>query len=561
MRMRCARCSTDFVIADVEFDFYARVSPLVGGKRLTVPPPTLCQYCREQRRMCWRNERSLYSRRCDKTGRSLISAFPPGTPFPVYDTIEWWKEDNNALVHGRDFDFNRPFFDQIADLMAVVPRGHTFNYADDRLENSRYTNCAGDLKDCYLCFGAGPAERCCYCTYIVDCYLCFDCFFAVKSRNCCECVDVVNCDSVFYAQSSNESHDCWHLYDCRGCSDCFACVGLRRKRYHLLNENLGRERYLREKERLLGDPAARAAVVLRFEQLKKSWPRRCCSGDHNENVVGDVISSSRNCWCCFDTHNAEDCRYCTWFVNGKDCMDYLAGGEAELCYEVAAGGQDTYRSLFTAQSYGGRECLYTDLCMYCKDCFGCVGLKNEQYCILNKRWSEEEYRQLMGRIVEHMMRTGEWGEFFPPRIAPHGYNETIAAEYYPLEREEALRQGFRWLDYRPPPPAVARTIRAAELPRSVEELPDDILRCGVLCEATGKPFRLIREELDFRRANRLAPPRRHPEQRHAERRALRNPRRIWERCCDGCGKRIFSSYDPQRPQQVYCEECYLARLP
>ena len=35
-----------------------------------------------------------------------------------------------------------------------------------------------------------------------------------------------------------------------------------------------------------------------------------------------------------------------------------------------------------------------------------------------------------------MMRTGEWGEFFPSSISPFGYNETIAQEYFPLESSQ-----------------------------------------------------------------------------------------------------------------------------
>ena len=37
-----------------------------------------------------------------------------------------------------------------------------------------------------------------------------------------------------------------------------------------------------------------------------------------------------------------------------------------------------------------------------------------------------------------MKMTGEWGEFFPHEMSPFGYNETVAAEYFPLTRKEAL---------------------------------------------------------------------------------------------------------------------------
>jgi hypothetical protein len=561
MSRPCAKCRASFEVDSVEIAFLERVSPVMNGAQHPVPQPSLCPACREQRRMCWRNERSLYGRSCDKTGANLVSAYPPATPFPVYDSAEWWKEENNALSFGREIDFEKPFFEQLAALMRVVPRAHTFNYADERLENSRYTNCAGDLKNCYLVFGAGRDERCCYSTYINDSYLCFDCFFAMQSRGCYECVDVLNCDHLFYSQSCSECHDAWHLYDCRGCSDCIACAGLRRKQYCILNQAVGRTEFFRQKTKILGDPKAMAALFARYQELKRRSPRRCYSGDQNENVAGDAISRSRNCWWCFDANNAEDCRYCTWFMDGKDCMDFTAWGEAELCYEVAAGGDSMYHSLFTAQSFGCRECLYTDLCVYCRSCFGCVGLKNEQYCILNRRCTEKQYLGLVPRLIELMRANGEWGEFFPAALSPHCYNETIAQEYHPLTRSEALALGMRWLDYKAPAPAAQKSIAADALPQRIADVDASILDAAIICEATAKPFRLTREELEFYRTGPLPLPRRHPEQRHADRRLLRNPRWLWRRSCAGCGAPRHSSYAPARPEQVFCEECYLKLVP
>jgi DNA-binding NarL/FixJ family response regulator len=68
------------------------------------------------------------------------------------------------------------------------------------------------------------------------------------------------------------------------------------------------------------------------------------------------------------------------------------------------------------------------------DCFGCVGLQKKQYCILNKQYSKENYFGLKSKIIEHMQKTGEWGEFFPASQSLFAYNESIAhQEYYPLK--------------------------------------------------------------------------------------------------------------------------------
>ncbi|HPU95171.1 MAG TPA: hypothetical protein PK398_03285, partial [Candidatus Gracilibacteria bacterium] len=45
-----------------------------------------------------------------------------------------------------------------------------------------------------------------------------------------------------------------------------------------------------------------------------------------------------------------------------------------------------------------------------------------------------------------MQKTGEWGEFFPYKMSQFAYNETSAMDYFPLEKEEALKLGSYWQD-------------------------------------------------------------------------------------------------------------------
>jgi hypothetical protein len=138
-----------------------------------------------------------------------------------------------------------------------------------------------------------------------------------------------------------------------------------------------------------------------------------------------------------------------------------------------------------------------------------------------------------------MMKYGEWGEFFPSTLSPFGYNETVAQEYFPLTREEAMKEEattkqrrFNWSDYEPPFPHVDKIIPAHKLPENIEDIPDDILNWAIECEITKKPFRIIKGELEFYRKHHLPIPRRHPDQRHLDRLALRNPRKLYERLCD-----------------------------
>ncbi|MDD2487015.1 MAG: hypothetical protein PHS92_01450 [Candidatus Gracilibacteria bacterium] len=192
----------------------------------------------------------------------------------------------------------------------------------------------------------------------------------------------------------------------------------------------------------------------------------------------------------------------------------------------------------------------------CSEVFGCASLNNKKYCILNRQYTKEEYETLVPKIIEHMRKTGEWGEFFPISISPFGYNESAAMDHYPLSKEKILESGFKLSTYENPKPVVTKTIPASKLPEDIREIPDDILNWAIECEVTGRPFRIIKPELEFYRKHSLPIPRRHPDQRHLDRIKLRNPRKLYSRDCDKCGKGMNTTYSIDRTEIIYCEQCY-----
>ncbi|MDP2670467.1 MAG: hypothetical protein Q8O99_06155 [bacterium] len=93
---------------------------------------------------------------------------------------------------------------------------------------------------------------------------------------------------------------------------------------------------------------------------------------------------------------------------------------------------------------------------------------------------------------------------------------------------------FNRSTYESPVPQVEKIFQAGELPESIKEVSDDILKVAIRCEVTNKPFRITPQELAFYRKHHLPLPRRHPDQRHLDRMALRNPRRLFTRVCNKC---------------------------
>jgi hypothetical protein len=128
-------------------------------------------------------------------------------------------------------------------------------------------------------------------------------------------------------------------------------------------------------------------------------------------------------------------------------------------------------------------------------------------------------------------------------------------EYYPLTKDEALAKGFKRMDteYAPTVPAWTNLVAPANLESLTDE---EILKSAVVCEVTGRPFRITKSELEYYRSQKLHLPTKHPDQRHKERMALRNPRKLRNRTCDKCWTEIKTSYSPERLEIVYCEDCY-----
>ncbi len=133
-----------------------------------------------------------------------------------------------------------------------------------------------------------------------------------------------------------------------------------------------------------------------------------------------------------------------------------------------------------------------------------------------------------------MTATKEWGEFFPFSISTFGYNETIAQEYFPHTADSVKIIGGKWhneesMVYQGPVYVPLDISQYDEKKVSYEAAQKNIDAClsGILiCEITGKPFNIVRQELAFYIENRLSLPRICPDQRHKERIAFQKPRSL-----------------------------------
>lgn len=541
----CKQCNTGFEVADSDRKFY---------ERLQVPEPTLCPMCRYQRRLAWRNERTLYRRKCDKTGKSIISIYPEDAPFPVYQPEVWHGDDWDPLEFEKDYDFNRPFFEQFYELQQKVPRIANILV---RTENCDYCNIIGDCKNCYLIFGSINCEDCLYGSPF-NSKNCIDVLTTRNSEWCYECTDCHNLYECFFCQDCVNSNHLEYCFDLEGCNNCFLCAGLKRKEYHILNQPYSKEEY----ENKVGEMRKKGSVVLmeELESMKQKTPVKFMVGVGNEDVTGDQTHNSKNSHDLFFSEGCEEVNHSTQILVAHHCIDCDYGETGGYNIETSGFFKSTNLQ-FCHWIWEASDLYYSSTCgANSKNCFGCISLKHKEYCILNKQYSKEEYEDLLPKIIEHMKNTGEWGEFFPAKYSPFSYNETLAQEYFPLSKEEVESKGWSWRKQEEIILSKAKTIPADKLPGNIQEIPDDILNWAIECEVTKREFKITPKELQFYRKFDLPIPHFHPDERHRRRLAMRSLRKLFDRKCDKCSADIKTTYSPDRPEVVYCEQCYLKEV-
>ncbi|MFH0851395.1 MAG: hypothetical protein V1876_01465 [Candidatus Peregrinibacteria bacterium] len=559
MQKSCSQCGAAFEIASVDLALLDKLSPVFGGKKFSIPPPTLCPDCRQQRRLFWRNERSLYRRTCDHCRKSIIAMYPAGSPFPVYCTECWWSDQNDPLAYGRPVDFTRSFFSQVKELQNAVPR-MALNVINN--ENSEFINHSGFNKNCYLIFAAEFNEDCLYGYQVIKSTGCTDTVDCTESHYCYDVIDVDKCHTLSFSQNCTNCSSSTFLFDCKGCTECLLSTNLRNKRNYIRNREYPQKDYLRLKKEIL-ERVARGGlteVLEEFSRLRERSIHRAREVVNCDNVTGDYLKDSKNLRRCFDVSYGEDCNYIFTGFQIKDLMDVCHTTDVQLGYESLSLGYGSYNTIFTHGSWGSKNLLYCDIIQTGSDMFGCVCMKPGRYCVLNRQYTKEEYEELVPRVIELMQKHGEYGEFFPAGIAPFAYNETTAQVYYPLTEAEARKRGWPWREVKEENLQVSKTIPASKLPSSIDDVPDDILNWAITCEGTGRPFKVVKKELEFYREYRLPVPHFHPDERHRRRMALRNPRKLWSRNCMKCQKAIETTYAPERPEIVCCENCYLKEV-
>lgn len=544
----CQNCKKDFMIEPDDFSFYEKIG---------VDIPKSCPDCRAQLRLSFRNERNFYKRKCDKCNKDVISMYSPNKQFKVWCYDCWFSDDWGGEDYGVDYDPAKPFFEQFEKLWKAVPKVSLIYV---RSPGSDYTNISADNKNCYFIIESSNNEDSIHSYWIQECRDVVDTSFASKCELTYESDDCYNSYRLLYSKGCHDCTTSYFLTDCKGCTDCLGCVNLRNKTNYIFNEQYSKEDY----EKLKKEFGLDTILGLKsFEEKYKDFlikqPRKFAETIQVVNSTGSYMKNTKNCKSCFHCYEAEDNKYgVNIWRNAKDTMDCdTAGRNVSLIYNSINAGIDNSNLICDALCWTCSNVLYSMYCFNSNNCFGCVGLRKKNYCILNKQYEKDEYEKVIEKIKNELKEKGEYGQFFTKNLSCFGYNETPAQEQFPFSKDEALKNGFIWEDtergtYH------KETRQFDNISEHLNEINFDVPKEVFACTTCNKNYKIIPNEFLFYKKLDIPLPRLCPECRHYRRMKTRGPNRLWHRKCMNkvCTNEFETSYSPERQEIVYCEKCY-----
>lgn len=172
-----------------------------------------------------------------------------------------------------------------------------------------------------------------------------------------------------------------------------------------------------------------ADFTSQFQKLKQDQPRSPTHSTDLENSEYVTYSYRlKNSYFCFDTVDSQNCLFCYDSVRCTDSVDCDYCVECELLYDSV----DAYQSY---NSIGLQYCARVYDSFYCQNCFdshdlfGCVSLKQKQYCIYNRQFTKAAYFKEVKKLLTqpaqiHLQKISELAKLYPlgPSYVSHSEN-------------------------------------------------------------------------------------------------------------------------------------------
>jgi len=134
-----------------------------------------------------------------------------------------------------------------------------------------------------------------------------------------------------------------------------------------------------------------------FHTLQQNVPQLAMMNDdgvQSENCeYCQDFAFGKNCYLVTGSWRIRDSMYSSNCNHGNDILDSKSINiECELVY-ASLDCQRIYNCMFLVQSADCHDCTFGFDLRGCSNCFCCVGLRKQSYCIFNEQYSEEDYHE------------------------------------------------------------------------------------------------------------------------------------------------------------------------
>lgn len=377
---------------------------------------------------------SLYS------NKGNISKFPDTARIKgVISNTEFEKSRDSLWDMGLDYDEKMSFFEQFKNLFQSIDMFSNCHYGQNT--NSTFGESVLNGNNIYLTFAAiSDCENVFYSVSIKD--DCSDIFNSLMVQQHAEniyfCRDISSSYQVFYSRFIQNSNNVWFSTNLVWCSECIECDNLNNMSYCINNKQYSQQQYWEKKQQILSD---KESFLARYNKLPQQGNNIWC-----DNVDWNALFN------CFDVDNAShsynvkngsNLVFCGWALGVEDAYDICWGGSpsGHDMYAVAwASGSHIYCSSHIL----GSHVFYSYFLEWCSHCIGCVGLKNKQYCILNKQYEKQEYEILADQVFSKMEQNWDLWKPFPWAMNPFYFNDTTANMLGDFNQEEVEARWYMW---------------------------------------------------------------------------------------------------------------------
>ena len=417
---------------------------------------------------------------------------------------EEFNEKGINTMYTQDFDITTWFFTAFGEFYKNHPKSSLSKTRDN--ENSKYADSLFGAKNAYLSFATGDdAENIIYSftTYAKVSNILNSVSVIDGCENIFYCTDITKSFNIFYSRFIINSNNIRFSTNMIWCNECIECDGLDNKSYCIRNEKLPKDEYFREKQKILAQKDT-------FTEKYNKNIKIIGSNINSHNVSWQRVIFSENIESWYLVSYMKDARnvYLTAWVNGctnfYDCFEVWF--DSHDMYAVSQGwtySQNVYCSNFID---GWANQYYSFFLEQCSYCLGCIGLKNKEFCILNKQYTKEEWFEMANKIFEQMDKDWTLWQFFPWSINPFYFNDTVASLIDDsFTKEEVAKEWYlrRDEEIKVDTPAWAEVITTKELnnfqwfnEKGEREINPEILK-KVIKDEKWNYYRIIPMELEF----------------------------------------------------------------